>query len=184
MLSAAVLPMLMSAMMTVMDSENRIELIGMGVPITTICGEKESARNGHRSRGLAQLTLRNHGENGRAWSLLRAHAWREAAARALKHVHTLSMSGMQIMQTVPALLLVAARKTSRASQYRRDRGSSRAELALLTSMNGKGDSDDITASILVIQKHWSLAVSIHEYYVSCKVLAYVCDDEDQAHHPV
>lgn len=35
--NAAVLPMLMRAMMTVMEREKRIELTGMGVPMTTIC---------------------------------------------------------------------------------------------------------------------------------------------------
>lgn len=60
---------------------------------------------------LSGHTLRNHEEKGRAWSRLSAHAWREAAARALSDVQTLKIKGMHIMQTVPALLPVDARKT-------------------------------------------------------------------------
>lgn len=37
MFSAAELPMLIRAMMMVMLSEKRIELMGIGVPMTTIC---------------------------------------------------------------------------------------------------------------------------------------------------
>lgn len=111
-LSAAELPMLMRAMMTRMDRLKRIELSGMGVPMTT--------------------TLRNQLEKGRAWSRASAQACREAAARALSEVHTLRMMGMVVMQTVPARLLVAARKTS---------------------TKGKGFSEEMTASVLVMQKH-------------------------------
>jgi len=56
-------------------------------------------------------TLRNHEENGKAWSLLNAHAWRDAAARALIEVQRLRTSGMSIIHTVPALLPVTARNT-------------------------------------------------------------------------
>ena len=92
MFSAAELPMLIKAMMIKIDRLNKIELRGIGVPITT--------------------TLRNQLENGRAWSRARAQACRDAAARALSEVHTLRMMGMQVMQTVPARELVEARKTS------------------------------------------------------------------------
>ena len=110
---AAELPMLIRAMMTRIDKLKRMELMGMGVPMTT--------------------TFRNHDEKGRAWSRARAQAWREAAARALREVQTLRMMGMHVMQTVPARLFVAARKTS---------------------TKGKGRSEEMTASTLVIAKHW------------------------------
>lgn len=109
--SAAELPILTRAMMIRIDRLNRIELSGMGVPITT--------------------TLRNHAEKGNAWSRASAQACRDAAAKALSDVHTLRMMGMQVMQTVPALLPVPARKTS---------------------MKGKGRSEEMTASTFVMAK--------------------------------
>lgn len=63
----------------------------------------------------------------------------------------LKISGIHIMHTVPALLLVEARKTyivlsagaigKRTPQWE------------LTSMKGNGDSEMMTASKLVMQKH-------------------------------
>lgn len=113
--SAAELPMLTRAMMTRIDKLKRMELSGIGVPMTT--------------------TFRNQVEKGSAWSRARAQACREAAASALSEVHTLRMMGMQVMQTVPARLSVAARKTS---------------------TKGKGLSEPMTASTLVMEKHWKM----------------------------
>lgn len=90
--SAAELPILINAMMTRIDKLKRIELSGIGVPMTT--------------------TFRNQLENGSAWSRASAQACRDAAARALREVQTERMMGMQVMHTVPALLPVPARKTS------------------------------------------------------------------------
>lgn len=60
---------------------------------------------------LAQHTFLNHGEKGRAWSRLSAHACREAAASELRHVQILKIKGTIIIPTVAALLPVPARKT-------------------------------------------------------------------------
>jgi hypothetical protein len=64
----------------------------------------------------------------------------------------LKMSGTIIMQTVPALLPVEARKTCDYQLMSRGfvtwNGAERR-----TSMNGKGHSDARTASRFVIQKH-------------------------------
>lgn len=110
---AAELPILIRAMTTRIVKLNRIELSGIGVPMTT--------------------TFLNHEEKGRAWSRARAQACRDAAARALSEVQTLKMIGTHVMQTVAALLPVPARKTS---------------------TKGKGNSEEITASTLVMAKHW------------------------------
>ena len=109
--------MLMSAIITRIDKENRIALIGIGVPMTT--------------------TLRNQLLKGRAWSRARAQACRDAAARALRDVQTERMMGMQVMQTVPALELVPARKTS---------------------TKGKGEAEEMTAGTEVMEKHWEASL--------------------------
>jgi hypothetical protein len=57
------------------------------------------------------LTLRNQDEKGRAWSLAKDQACRDAAASALREVQTLRMSGIVDIATVAALLFVPAKKT-------------------------------------------------------------------------
>lgn len=56
-------------------------------------------------------TLRNQCEKGRAWSRPSAQACLDAAAMALREVHTLRIMGIKVMQTVPSRLPVADRKT-------------------------------------------------------------------------
>jgi hypothetical protein len=64
----------------------------------------------------------------------------------------LRMSGIIIMQTVPALLPVDARNTCR-EHIMSARAPKLKHAQELTSMNGNGHSEAITASMSVMQKH-------------------------------